>query len=74
MGVGGGCGLHKKFLRPFGPQFGLKLRGGVGGGGPRDPPMLFDNKTFSMSTLSSMNNHDGGSTAEKRSEKVTLKK
>ena len=58
------------FFRPFGPQFALKLRGG---GGRRDPPMLFDNKTSSMSTLSSMSNHDG-STEEKTSKKVTLKK
>ena len=27
-GGGGGGGLHKQFFRPFGPQFGLKLRGG----------------------------------------------
>ena len=28
-GWGGGLGsLHKQFFRPFGPQFGLKLRGG----------------------------------------------
>ena len=67
--------FHKKFFRPFGPQFGLKLRVGGGGGfGPRDPPMLFDNKTSSMSTLSSTNNHDDGSTAEKGSQKITLKK
>ena len=69
-GWGGGGG---NFFRPFGPQFALKLRGGVGGGGRRDPPMLFDNKTSSMSTLSSMSNHDG-STEEKTSKKVTLKK
>ena len=25
---GGVGGLHKQFFRPFGPQFGLKLRGG----------------------------------------------
>ena len=26
-GGGGGAGLQKKFFRPFGPQFGLKIRG-----------------------------------------------
>ena len=56
----------KKIFRPFGPQFGLKSSGG--------PPILFDNSTSSMNTLSSMNNHEDGSTAEKRSKKVTLKK
>ena len=31
---GGGGGLKKIFFQPFGPQFGLKIRGwGVGGGG-----------------------------------------
>ena len=35
--VGGGEGAQKKsFLRPFGPQFGLKIKGG-GGGGPQGP-------------------------------------
>ena len=37
-------GVSKKFFRPFGPQFGLKLRGG--GAGPRapplDPPLFWD--------------------------------
>ena len=28
MGEGGGAGLPKNFFRPFGPQFGLKVRGG----------------------------------------------
>ena len=27
-------GLQKNFFRPFGPQFGLKVRGGVGTPGP----------------------------------------
>ena len=27
-----GSGFKKKFFRPFGPQFGLNLRGGGGGG------------------------------------------
>ena len=27
-GGGGGSGLPKKLFRPFGPQFGLKIRGG----------------------------------------------
>ena len=30
-------GLNKKFFRPFGPKFGLKVRGG--GGPPLDPPL-----------------------------------
>ena len=30
--------LKKTFFRPFGPQFGLKMRGG-GGGVPRAPPL-----------------------------------
>ena len=29
-------GLNKKFFRPFGPKFGLKVRGG---GAPLDPPL-----------------------------------
>ena len=34
--VGGG-GLQKKCFRPFGPQFGLKIRGRPGPLGPRAP-------------------------------------
>ena len=36
----GEAGLPKKFFRPFGPQFGLKLsgRGGEGGGPPGPSP------------------------------------
>ena len=35
-GAGGvGVGLPKNFFRPFGPQFGLKIRGG----GPPAPPL-----------------------------------
>ena len=30
----GGTGLKNNFFRPFGPQFGLKIRGGGGGGSP----------------------------------------
>ena len=30
----GGGSLQKKFFPPFGPQFGLKLRGGPGPSGP----------------------------------------
>ena len=42
-GQGGGPpdpdpGLQKVFFRPFGPQFGLKIRGG-GGRAPRAPPL-----------------------------------
>ena len=33
-GGGGGTGLPKKFFRPFGPQFGPKIRGGAGPRGP----------------------------------------
>ena len=36
-GGGGGCGLQNKFFRSFGPQFGLKIRGG-GPPGPPPPP------------------------------------
>ena len=31
---GGGGSLQKKIFPPFGPQFGLKLRGGSGPSGP----------------------------------------
>ena len=34
-GGGRGAGLEKKIFLPFGPQFGLKIRGGPG---PPDPP------------------------------------
>ena len=34
---GGGPGLEKKFFRPFGPHFGLKIGGGGGGGGVCHP-------------------------------------
>ena len=66
QGWGGG-----KFFSAVWASVCSKIKGG--GGGRRDPPMLFDNKTSSMSTLSSMSNHDG-STEEKTSKKVTLKK
>ena len=33
----GGGGLQKQFFRPFGPQFGLKIRGREGGA--RAPPL-----------------------------------
>ena len=41
-------GLKKFFFRPFGPQFGLKIRSGGGGGGgsgtpPQDPPLVLSN-------------------------------
>ena len=29
-----GAAVSKKFFRPFGPQFSLKIRGGAGGPGP----------------------------------------
>ena len=39
-GEGGGAGLPKKFFRTFGPQFGLKVRGGPGPPSPPlDPPL-----------------------------------
>ena len=31
-------GLNKKFCRPFGPKFGLKVRGGGGGRDPTPGP------------------------------------
>ena len=34
-GKGGGGGLQKLFFRPFGPPFGLKIRGAP----PLDPPL-----------------------------------
>ena len=38
--ISGGHGLKKNYFQPFGPQFGLKLTKGRGGGGtaPLDPP------------------------------------
>ena len=40
QGEGGRDGLKKIFFQPFGPQFGLKIRGGGGGWGPAlDPPL-----------------------------------
>ena len=71
VGVGGWGRSSEKIFSAVWVSVWSKIKGGAG---PRDPPMLFDNKTSSMNTLSSMNNHDDGSTAEKRSEKVTLKK
>ena len=35
--TGEGRGIKKNFFRPFGPQFGLKIRGGGGPGPPRPP-------------------------------------
>ena len=35
--TGEGRGIKKNFFRPFGPQFGLKIRGGAGP--PRPPPL-----------------------------------
>ena len=38
---GGGRRLKKNFFRPFGPQFGLKIRGGGGSwASPLDPPLM----------------------------------
>ena len=33
---GGGTGLKNNFFRPFGPQFGLKIRGGASPGSDTD--------------------------------------
>ena len=38
-GGGRGGGLQKKCFRPFGPQFGLKIRGRPGPPGPRAPSL-----------------------------------
>ena len=38
--IRGKPGLKKIFFRPYGPQFGLKIRGGGGGGGPPGAPPL----------------------------------
>ena len=43
---GGGGGLQKKFFRPLGPQFGLKIRGGPAPP-PLDPPFPFLQRTTS---------------------------
>ena len=45
MGGGGGrekvgAGLQKKYFWPFGPQFGLKIRGGGTWAIPLDPPLV----------------------------------
>ena len=46
----GGGGL-KFFFRPFGPQFGLKMRGDTGPPAPPlDPPLLFTN-IYEISTV-----------------------
>ena len=41
---------QKTFIQPFGPQFGLKMRGGGGGVGgrvpPQDPPLRLQVKLF----------------------------
>ena len=36
--IGGGHGLPKNFFQPFGPQFGLEIKGG--GVPPLDQPLL----------------------------------
>ena len=38
---GGGWGSQKKFFQPFGPQFGLKIRGWGGGGPPGTLPWIY---------------------------------
>lgn len=40
----GGSGLQKTLFRPFGPQFGLKLRGGGGWVLPLDLPLISDHQ------------------------------
>jgi len=65
-GAGGGGGGGQSSQKIFSAVWASVWSKIKGGSGPREPPMLFDNKTSSMSTLSSMNNHDDGSTAEKR--------
>ena len=42
MGGGGGGVSQKTLFRPFGPHFGLKIRGGGVGCGatPLDPPLM----------------------------------
>ena len=40
-GGGCGCGLKIFFFRPFGLQFGLKIKGEGGGGGSLDPSLLW---------------------------------
>ena len=43
----GGGSLQKKYFRPFGPQFGLKIRGAqVTRVPPLDPPLLYSKMAF----------------------------
>ena len=35
-----GAGLQKKYFWPFGPQFGIKIRGGGTWAIPLDPPLV----------------------------------
>ena len=42
-GGGGGGGLQKIFYRPFGPQFGLKIRGACPLAPPPDPSLIKTN-------------------------------
>ena len=50
LGKGGGGDLQKTFFWPFGPQFGLKLRGG--GAGPLGPfPGSATEKMFKNSVV-----------------------
>ena len=51
-GGGGGVAVSKNiFFRPFGPQFGLRIRAGWGGGAPLDPPLNDDDDHHHQSLL-----------------------
>ena len=51
-GEGGGAGLPKIFFRAFGPQFGLKVRGGPGPPSPPlDPPLVQCSKSVPFSSV-----------------------
>ena len=54
MGVRWGSGLQKNFSWPFGPQFGLNIRGegGKGGGGPGPSPGSFTGTDFKQECCS----------------------
>ena len=52
-GRGGGVWMRSQnfFFRPFGLQFGLKIKGGGGGGGSLDPSLLWCLITLLQSIL-----------------------
>ena len=61
VGGRGGGGLKEKCFRPFGPQFGLKIRGRPGPLGPRAPSWIRHSMQFSkiVNIVSHFNRDDG---------------